>query len=141
MFYCLIVASDAGAGIIGLKIIKGDLDGAVKEAKAIIHELEEDYLTPKLFRQLASAWILQKQIFRATLLCLHCMVKFNGHHHFQALLTHLDTFYTPHILAMQDYLNGKNRNTWTAKDVVEEALETDFELVLNLSKLFISSKS
>ena len=135
----LIVASDAGAGIIGLKIIKGDLEGAVKEAKTIIHELEEDYLTPKLFRALASAWILQKQIFRATLLCLHCMVKFNGHHHFQALLSHLDTFYTPHVMVMEDYLKGKSRNLFTSKDVVNECLETDFEKELNLGKYMIQT--
>ena len=115
-------------------MIKGDLEGAVREGKTIIHELEDEHLTPKLFRQLASALILQKQIFRATLLSLHCMVKFNGHHHFQALLTHLDTFYTPHILAMEDYLQGKSRNNWTTKDIINEILETDFESVLGLGK-------
>ena len=116
------IASDAAGGIVSLKIIKGEFDQAVNEVIDAVDDIDEQYLTPKLFRQFVSALICQKQICQAVFVALHGLSKFNNHAQMQALLLHMDKYYEDHVKAVEELLKTKSHLDSSTKQIIQEAL-------------------
>lgn len=117
------IASDAAAGISGLHIKGNRLDKAVEEIVASVSEIKSQFVTPLLLRQLATAFILSKNIHAAAFISVYAVTaKFRMHNYFQALLVHLQEHYPAQIKELNDQFLSKGRGFMKLE--VEEAVET-----------------
>ena len=101
-FFLSFSASDAAAGIASVKIRNGDLEGAIDGMITDLNELKVQYVTAKAIRNLSSAYLLNKNIPAAALLSIYGLTQVKpGTHYFEALLAHMNEYYSPQFQILQ----------------------------------------
>lgn len=120
------IASDAAAGIVGLHIKGNDFEKAIEEVRADVSEIKSQFVTPLLLRQLASAFVLSKNIHAAAFVCLYAVTsKFRMHNYFQALLLHISRHYPAQLKELNDQIldTGNGFMKLEVEKIVEVATE------------------
>ena len=127
-------ASDAAAGIASVKIRNGDLEGAIDGMITDLNELDVQYVTAKAIRNLASAYLLNKNVPAAALLSIYGLTQVKpGTHYFEALLAHMNEYYTPQFQILQKEM--EKRKEPFSKMSLSQLLEAVSNLRLDASNI------
>jgi hypothetical protein len=115
------VASDAASGIVSTRIRSGKYLDAINEVSACLSEIDHYFVTAKLLRQLATAYILEKNIVAAAFVIIFGASNLRQHPYFLVLMMHFEEHYAESYKSLTDHVKrGKKLfNSIKAKDICE----------------------
>ena len=116
-------ASDAAAGIGSAQLRQGSTENAMDSMISDINEIEPQFITAKLIRNLSSAFLLNKNLPAAALTSIYGLTNIKpGVHYFESLLAHMDQNYANPFLALQNYLENRKEpySTLPLRQLIEE---------------------
>ena len=99
-----------------------------------LNELDVQYVTAKAIRNLASAYLLNKNVPAAALLSIYGLTQVKpGTHYFEALLAHMNEYYSPQFQVLQKEM--EKRKEPYSKMSLSQLLEAVSNLRLDASNI------
>ena len=99
-----------------------------------LNELDVQYVTAKAIRNLASAYLLNKNVPAAALLSIYGLTQVKpGAHYFEALLAHMNEYYSPQFQVLQKEM--EKRKEPYSKMSLSQLLEAVSNLRLDASNI------